>query len=221
MRTNVLFYTFLVIFAVTAVVTLLGVVQVVEIEGKYLTALVTAFLVELAVAVILLFQKTDFSERPDLSVIASIDHSAQMVDRISGQILGVVEGRRPAPDEHAYRMIIRRSGGEIGAYQRIGVITGEQLQALPEAERKHITTHEKSLQRLKNAWDQLYPERVRADGSIDPEVEARLQRLVAEMKTDLVGILDFLERQGLHLDDHYQHVRSVIAQYEPEASQPA
>ena len=55
-----LFYTFLVIFVATATVTLLGITGVITISSGYLTALVTAFLVELAAAVIALFTRTDF-----------------------------------------------------------------------------------------------------------------------------------------------------------------
>src|SRR5215213_7718800 len=55
-----LFYTFLVIFAVTTIITLLGIINVLQIREGYLTALVTAFLVELSGAVIAIFRSADF-----------------------------------------------------------------------------------------------------------------------------------------------------------------
>ena len=55
-----LFYTLLVIFAATALVTLLGITGVVHIADGYLTALVTAFLIESAGAVLALFRRAEF-----------------------------------------------------------------------------------------------------------------------------------------------------------------
>ena len=51
-----LFYTFLAIFVATSVVTLLGVTNVIAVREGHLTALITAFLVELAGAVIAIFK---------------------------------------------------------------------------------------------------------------------------------------------------------------------
>lgn len=51
---------FLAIFVVTAVVTLAGIIGIAKISGGYLTALVTAFLIESAGAVVAIFRKADF-----------------------------------------------------------------------------------------------------------------------------------------------------------------
>ena len=59
-RLDALFYTFLVIFAATAIVTLLGVVKVLPIEQENLRWLLGAFLIELAGAVIALFRGAPF-----------------------------------------------------------------------------------------------------------------------------------------------------------------
>ncbi len=55
-----LFYTFLAIFVVTTIVTLAGIIGLAHISGGYLTALVTAFLIESAGAVVAIFRKADF-----------------------------------------------------------------------------------------------------------------------------------------------------------------
>jgi hypothetical protein len=65
-----LFYTFLVIFAATAVITLLGVTNVIVIREGHLTALITAFLIELAGAVIAIFKSANFFS-PEKSQISS------------------------------------------------------------------------------------------------------------------------------------------------------
>lgn len=50
-KKNILFFTLLTLFVVTSIITLLGITGKIEIEDKYLMALCTAFLVELAAAV--------------------------------------------------------------------------------------------------------------------------------------------------------------------------
>ena len=57
-----LFYTFLTIFGLTAVVTLLGITRVIVIEEFYLKGLFGAFIVELAGAVVALYRKAEFFE---------------------------------------------------------------------------------------------------------------------------------------------------------------
>jgi hypothetical protein len=59
-KQDVLFYTFLSIFALAAVITLLGILECVKIKSGYLNALVSIFVVELAGAVIALFKKANF-----------------------------------------------------------------------------------------------------------------------------------------------------------------
>jgi hypothetical protein len=77
-----LFYTFLVIFAATSVVTLLGVTSVITIREGYLTALVTAFLIELAGAVIAIFKGADFfaSEKNQIAAEEDIRSSIRKLD---------------------------------------------------------------------------------------------------------------------------------------------
>ena len=60
-----LFYTFLVIFGITSIVTLLGVIGVIKISDGYLWALVSAFLIESAGAVVTIFKRADFFSEAD------------------------------------------------------------------------------------------------------------------------------------------------------------
>ncbi|MGZ6268760.1 MAG: hypothetical protein ACXWNR_09405 [Candidatus Limnocylindrales bacterium] len=62
---DALFYTFLAIFAATAVVTLLGIVHVVAIDDFYLKGLFGALLLELVGAVIGLYRATPFFQTAD------------------------------------------------------------------------------------------------------------------------------------------------------------
>ena len=83
-----LFYTFLVIFAATALVTLLGVTNVIVIKDGYLTALVSAFLIELAGAVIAIFKSADFFDRNEnkISTEADIRNSIRKLDTAFGYL---------------------------------------------------------------------------------------------------------------------------------------
>jgi len=147
----------------------------------------------------------------DAGVLSDLDRSVQIIDRISGQIVDVARGQISSENAYAHRMLIRRGGDGLVAYQRFGVITKEQLDTLPESQRTHIGAYETSLERLRVAWENLYPQRISpANGSINSEVEARLKQLIHEMRKDLLGILDFLEKNGIYLDDHYQEVRDVL-----------
>ena len=81
-----LFYTFLVIFAATSVVTLLGVTSIITIRDGYLTALVSAFLIELAGAVIAIFKSADFfsSDKSQIYAEEDIHNSIRKLDTAFG-----------------------------------------------------------------------------------------------------------------------------------------
>ena len=57
---KIFFYTFLAIFAVTALLTLLGVAEIVKIREGYLNALFTGLILELVTVVVGLFRSTRF-----------------------------------------------------------------------------------------------------------------------------------------------------------------
>lgn len=59
-KKDILFYTFLIIFILTAVITMLGIIDVVKVREDYLNTLVAVFVVELAGAVIAIFRQVDF-----------------------------------------------------------------------------------------------------------------------------------------------------------------
>ena len=49
--------------------------------------------------------------------------------------------------------------------------------------------------------------------AVDPiakaKTEQQLKGIIADMKGDLEGILNFIEQSGLYLDDHYMHIRDL------------
>ena len=61
MEQQVLFWIFVTIFSATAVITLLGITNVISIKNNFLNAMFTALILEVVAAVIILFQGFDFS----------------------------------------------------------------------------------------------------------------------------------------------------------------
>ncbi|WP_196159240.1 hypothetical protein [Reinekea sp. G2M2-21] len=61
-----LFAVVLLLFLATGIITLLGIIQRVEIERKYLNALFSALILELIAAVLFLFSGTDFFSQPSV-----------------------------------------------------------------------------------------------------------------------------------------------------------
>lgn len=83
-----LFYTFLVIFIATAIVTLLGITGIIDIKEGYLTPLVAAFLIELGGAVIAIFKGTNFfeKEQDEISAEEDIRESIRKLDWAFGHV---------------------------------------------------------------------------------------------------------------------------------------
>ena len=80
----VLFWIFVVIFSATAIITLLGITNVIEIKGNFLNALFAALILEVVAAVIIVFQSFDFNEEPapDLGeIIAEANLTEEMLPR--------------------------------------------------------------------------------------------------------------------------------------------
>jgi hypothetical protein len=149
------------------------------------------------------------------AAIGAASAGVGLIDKISDQVSRFLTRRETPvmPVEHRAKIeaegdaIVQRHHGV--EYQRI---TATELQKLPEADLRHIQVLEKSMENHYEVWAAVYPQLALA---VDPiakaKTEQQLHDIVVKMKGDLVGILDFLMRAGLELDDHYRHVRDVVA----------
>ncbi len=209
-RLDVLFYTFLVIFAATALVTLLGVIGVIPIDRANLNWLLGAFLIELAGAVITLFRGAPFFvNRSDIT--ASLASSIAVIDDVTDGIEALVLGRMQADINKLHGIVVRKERGALVAYSRLQVIKGDDLQKLPAAQLDTLETYQKSMDRFHQRWKSLWAKRSSAATvSERDKVELEIQELVRGMQKDLHAILDFLANQGMVLQDHYDHVRSLV-----------
>lgn len=151
------------------------------------------------------------------AAIKAVTAGIGLIDKISDQISRFLTKRDTplVPVEHRAR--IERDGDSIVSkthgieYQRITATDLENK--LPESELRHIKVLEQSMENHYAVWASVYPQLALA---VDPiakaKTEQQLKAIIIAMKADLVGILDFLLTAGLVLDDHYRHVRDVVAQ---------
>ncbi len=77
-----LFYTFLVIFALTALITLLGISGALDIKDQHLNKLLYALILEVIGCVIVLFKKANFFDDVDKNNAESPDISVENFDRL-------------------------------------------------------------------------------------------------------------------------------------------
>jgi hypothetical protein len=210
-RLNALFYTILGIFAATAVVTLLALIGFLHIDAANLKLLVTAFLIELAAAVLAIFKMAPFFKSSS-STVASLAKSMEAVDAVEPEMRAVASGQPQAAPSN-YGVVIRREGDNLVAFQRMQTIRGEDIDKLPEEQKDVIRTYEASMDRFRSAWKTLYAQRASAATDHDrDQIDAKLRELVRAMKKDLEGVLDFITTQGMYLDDHYRGVRGLVEQ---------
>ncbi len=207
MRQAILFYSFMLIFVITAILTLLGVVSIVPIKEVHLNMLLGAFLVELAGAVIALYKKTDFFARPADNLATSIGSTLEGFDEIADEIEAVITGQEIDPN-HVHRFLVRRTGNSVVAYEKMNVITAEELESLPKEERDLIRTYEDSMNNLVSEWKKL---KRSGAGQLEPAAKEKMLELLRTMKEDLVGIIELLQKSGIYLDDHYMHVRDLVS----------
>ena len=207
-KSDILFYTFLLIFVATAILTLLGITKVIEIESLYLNVLVGAFLIELAGTVI---GFTRFIDLSDKNVpVESLSFAIETFDKLSDELEAVINNQPIQDNSGGHSFIIRRSPQGIAAYQRMGIITADQINKLPDNERKIIRSYEKAMKNFEAEWHKT--KRKQVASQIDAErVRNEQIDLIRKMKDELVGIIDFLQSKGLYLDDHYMHIRHLVS----------
>lgn len=138
----------------------------------------------------------------------------ELIDKIGDQIVRFL-GKDVPGLTGTHRAKIERDGQAI--VQKVhGVetqrITGSDLANLPDDLVRHIRVHEKSMENHYAIWESVYPQlALMVDPVAKARTEQQLRGIVVAMKGDLLGILDFLSRAGLDLDDHYRHIRDVVS----------
>jgi hypothetical protein len=88
-------------------------------------------------------------------------------------------------------------------------ITAQDFAKLDGSSQQLIRAHERAMADLFDRWTELYPKRTAADGAVRDKARADLDILRQELCQELKSILDFLQRVGLSLHDHYAHIHQI------------
>ena len=93
-------------------------------------------------------------------------------------------------------------------------ITYEDLRArLVAGDRAYIDALSQSLQNYEMQWNSAYLAKSLASGMDIGRYNAQLEYLARQISDPLLKVLDFVERMGLWLDDHYLAARQIAEEY--------
>ncbi|GMV49809.1 MAG: hypothetical protein L6Q34_12630 [Nitrospira sp.] len=151
-----------------------------------------------------------------IAAIGAATSAIELFDKMADQIERFIT-KRPTPDvPKEHRLKIEKSDADIVASshgQVVQRITAQDLVNLPPSQLQHIKVLEQSMENHYAVWSQVYPQLALMDSPVQKaRVEQQLRGIVVGMKGDLEGILSFLESCGIHLDDHYMHIRHLVGQ---------
>jgi len=151
------------------------------------------------------------------AAISAATAAVGLFDRIADQVERFIT-KQPAPSvPREHRQTIVESRGDIVARAPGGAelqrITAAQIQHLPASQLRHIQVLEKSMEAHYQIWESVYPQLASLDSPVQrARVDQQLTQVIRDMRKDLDGILSFLQLSGLYLDDHYMHIRHLVAQ---------
>jgi hypothetical protein len=151
------------------------------------------------------------------AIVAATKGAVDIFDKVAGQIRTVLAKRpKEAEEEHdQWRFKISPEGEEIIVKQEdrtVQTVTAEELSnVLNQSDLDLVKTYETSMNKYFGRWKAVYAKK---DASQDPLVNAiteeQLTEQIIKMKSELLGILSFLEKCGVHLDDHYMNIRHLV-----------
>ncbi|MBR9920620.1 MAG: hypothetical protein GYB31_07250 [Bacteroidetes bacterium] len=200
METKVIIWTFIVIFGISAILTLLGITGVIKtIQEKYLNALFTALILEVIAAVLFVFKSYDFNATAGLT------------------FAGIVEEARidnpPADEEECKTYVINnlRASAELLAMQQERDLLQEKSDSLVNA----LQNCEGDLTELDNSF---YTKVTRLrnligtySGSINLGFEAEKKEVTYAILKEILGILGYLQGSG---DITFQQIRNQYRRFE-------
>jgi hypothetical protein len=112
------------------------------------------------------------------------------------------------PDEKALVSTSLHTG------QTYQTITYEDLRAkLAPSDRAYIESLSQSLENYEKQWNSAYVAKSLASGMDVGRYDAQLDYLARQISDPLLKVLDFVQRMGLFLDDHYLAARHVAQEY--------
>lgn len=151
------------------------------------------------------------------AAITAATAGVQLIDKIADQVMRFV--KKEEPHYKPFKSEITKEGNAIVRKQygeEAQRITADDLQKLPEKTLRHVRVYEQAMENHYAVWAAVYPQLALEPNPIaKARIELQLKSIIAGMKGDLEGILNFLKDAGFDLDDHYIEVRDVVNSVQP------
>ena len=156
------------------------------------------------------------------AVVAATKDAVDLFDRFGGQVKSfLLKGPKEAEGaDDRWKMKIGAEEGNLVVKQdsrTLQIISHEKLsEILHPNDLALVKTYEQKMNEYFNLWRSVYSEK---DSSqyplINAKVDNQLEKLIRKMRGQLLGILGFLERIGIQLDDHYHCIRQLVTDVQP------
>lgn len=158
------------------------------------------------------------------AIVAATKGAVDIFDRIAGQVKTVLTGspKGAEGDEDSWRYRISAEGKALVVKQSgvtVQTVTAKELsQKLEPADLALVRTYEGKMADYFKQWRAVYQAKdTSQDPLVNAKTDAQLTDLILKMRSELLGILTFLEKAGIRLDDHYLNIRHLVSQAEQTA----
>jgi hypothetical protein len=135
-----------------------------------------------------------------------------VVDKLYPRLMRILTGAEPTKEPS---IKIEKQGDELVAKRdgvpRQTVSYQELMQRLTPDDVRYIRMYEGSIKNYEAQIEQVYPQLALLGPVEKAQTEMRLKQMVQAIKTDLLGIIDYIQTIGLDLEDHYSRTRDLIA----------
>jgi len=154
-------------------------------------------------------------------IAASVGNAVNSIDKIYRGYVDFLKEKKgdviDAPPDFQYADA-PQSGAFIATSRHTGsvyqTVTYDELRTrLQDGDRQYIDTLSTALKNYELQWNSAYRARSMADGMDIGRYDAQLEYLAEQIADPLLKVLDFVQRMGLYLDDHYHAARQIAQQY--------
>jgi len=162
----------------------------------------------------------------DLATAAIIAKTASdavgALDKVFRGYMDVVKKREPSaqhlpPPDLSYvdnpqqNAIVAQSRNTGQTYQ---TVTYKQLcEKLNRSDLQYIETLTRTMENYQRQWNAAFEQRSMASGMEIGRIDSQLEYLAKQMTDPLIRVLEFVQKMGLRLDDHYHMARMITQQY--------
>ena len=151
------------------------------------------------------------------ALVAATKGAVDLFDKFGGQLLSFLRRgpKEPEGSEDRWKIKITTEDNNIVVKQNaqtIQTIKHDQLASnLHPTDLALVQTYENKMNEYFALWRAVYDQKdSSADALVNAKTDAQLEKLIVKMRGELLGILQFLEQTGVHLDDHYLSIRNLV-----------